>query len=241
MTFPQYPDGEPPRFKPHLPEQQPRPPQGQDQDPWPTQPPRQMLYGQPYQGQYSWPQPPHAQQPDPDQPDAQRTPYAPPLDQLYQPHTPLSDPPRRRRRALTFLALAAVFLLIAGVTFAIRSRELHAASPAAVRTAATSAAASFSSAPAPHTVATFTGSGQEITPQFTVTSTWQLVYSFNCEAFGSQGIFQVNEDSGTDFSLSVNDLAMSMSATRWAYDDSGTHYLQINSECAWKVQIVDEP
>ena len=94
--------------------------------------------------------------------------------------------------------------------------------------------------PAAHAVATFTGSGQEVTPQFTVTSTWELVYSFNCEAFGSPGIFQVNEDSGTDFSLSVNDLGMIESASRWAYDDGGTHYLQISSECAWKVEIVDE-
>jgi hypothetical protein len=34
---------------------------------------------------------------------------------------------------------------------------------------------------------------------------------------------------------------MSKSASTWAYDDGGTHYLEINSECAWKVKVVDEP
>jgi len=243
MTYPQYPGGEPPgrpRSMPRAPEQQPRPPQGQDQEAWPTQPPRPIPYGQRYPGQYSWPQPAYPQQPHPGPPHAQ-PPYTPPLDQLYQqPAPPPGRPPPRRRRVITALALAGAFFLIAAATFAIRSRELHAASPGAVSTAATSAAASSSPVPALHTVATFTGSGADVTPQFTVTSTWELVYSFNCEAFGSPGIFQVNEDSGTDFSLSVNDLGMIKSASRWAHDDAGTHYLQISSECTWKVGIVDE-
>jgi len=92
-----------------------------------------------------------------------------------------------------------------------------------------------------HTVATFTGSGQQNTPRFTVTATWKLVYSFNCESFGQSGNFQVYEDGGNDFNLSVNDLAMSKSASTWAYDDAGTHFLQVNSECAWKMKVVDEP
>ena len=90
------------------------------------------------------------------------------------------------------------------------------------------------------TVATFTGSGQQNTRKFTVTSTWKLVYSFNCSEFGTSGNFQVYEDGGNDFNLSVNDLAMSKSASTWAYDDGGTHYLQVNSECSWKVKVVDE-
>lgn len=89
-------------------------------------------------------------------------------------------------------------------------------------------------------MATFAGSGQENTPRFTVTSTWKLDYSFSCQAFGSAGNFQVFEDGGSDFALSVNDLAMSKSASTWAYNDAGTHYLQINSECAWTVKVVNE-
>ena len=39
----------------------------------------------------------------------------------------------------------------------------------------------------------------------------------------------------------VNDLALSKSASTWAYNDGGTHYLEFNSECSWKVKVVDEP
>ena len=77
--------------------------------------------------------------------------------------------------------------------------------------------------------------------RFTVTDTWKLVYSFNCSSFGSRGNFQVYEDGGKDFNLSVNDLAMSKSSSTWAYNDGGTHYLEINSECSWKLEVVDEP
>jgi hypothetical protein len=111
-----------------------------------------------------------------------------------------------------------------------------AASPAAASSSPAAAAADA------RTVATFTGSGQQNTAQFTVTSTWKLVYSFNCEAFGSAGNFQVYEDGGSDFNgVSVNDLAMSKSASTWAYNDGGAHYLQVNSECAWEMKVVDEP
>lgn len=112
-------------------------------------------------------------------------------------------------------------------------------SPTAVASTSTSASATPAAATA-RTVATFSGSGQENTPRFTVTDTWKLVYSFNCSSFGSSGNFQ-DGDGGNDFNLSVNDLAMSKSSSTWAYNDGGTHYLQINSECSWKVKVVDEP
>ena len=52
----------------------------------------------------------------------------------------------------------------------------------------------------------------------------------------------MSEDGGSDVTgVSVNDRAASKSASAWANDDAGTHYLQINSECAWKVKVVDEP
>jgi hypothetical protein len=41
--------------------------------------------------------------------------------------------------------------------------------------------------------------------------------------------------------VAVNDLAMSKSASTWVYGDGGTRYLQINSECSWKVKVIDEP
>jgi hypothetical protein len=145
----------------------------------------------------------------------------------------------------SLIAIGAMF--VAGfVTGTVMShgRDVPAASPADSPAAAASAAASSSPAgsPAASTVATFTGSGQENTPRFTVTSTWKLVYSFNCSDLGQAGNFAVLEDGGADYSgVSADDLAVSKSASTWGYDDAGTHYLQIDSECAWKVQVVDEP
>ena len=37
----------------------------------------------------------------------------------------------------------------------------------------------------------------------------------------------------------VNDLAASKQTNSWAYDNAGTRHLQINSECAWTVEVVD--
>jgi hypothetical protein len=117
-----------------------------------------------------------------------------------------------------------------------------AAAPAATQAANQPAApASSAAAVKPQLVATFSGSGIQNTPRFTVSSTWKLDYSFSCSSFGSAGNFQVYEDGGNDFGgVSVNDLAMSKTSSTWAYNDGGTHYLEINSECDWTVKILDE-
>jgi hypothetical protein len=114
---------------------------------------------------------------------------------------------------------------------------------------ATTPAAVPSSAPAPpsssppslagKTVATFSGSGIENTPKFTVTDTWKLSYSFDCSTFGYKGNFQVYEDGGFS-GVTVNDLATSKSGSTYAYGDAGTHYLEVNSECSWSVKVIDE-
>ena len=148
----------------------------------------------------------------------------------------------------TLAAICATFAL--GVVIAgIKSHE--SGSPAAssgseptTSSAARPAAASSSpaAAAAANTVATFTGSGTENTPRFTVTSTWRLVYSFSCSNFGQAGNFAVLEDGGNDFNgVTVDDLALSKSASTWAYNDAGTHHLEIDSECAWTVKVVAEP
>ena len=206
-----YPPDEPPRRPPFTP-----PPQ----QPWPPQ-------GQQPQG----PWPPYGQQP-----------YPPP-----QQYAPPPQPPRRRRhRGLRIFAFSSAGLFIAVVAIVIAANGSKSTpGPAAATSAtapATPAASSSPAAAAARTVATFTGSGQETTPRFTVTATWKLVYSFSCAAFGQAGNFQVFEDGGNDLNgVSVNDLAMSKSASTWAYGDAGTHYLAINSECSWKVKIIDEP
>jgi hypothetical protein len=91
------------------------------------------------------------------------------------------------------------------------------------------------------TVATFSGSGIENTPKFTVTDTWKLDYTFDCSSFGTSGNFIVNEDGGADFTgASVNELGAGKSGSTYAYGDAGTHYLQVNSECSWSVKVIDE-
>ncbi|MGH3291143.1 MAG: helix-turn-helix domain-containing protein [Trebonia sp.] len=114
--------------------------------------------------------------------------------------------------------------------------------PAAQASVPPPAPAAPSSSPpslAGKTIATFSGSGIENTPKFTVPDTWKLDYSFDCSNFGYKGNFQVYEDGGFS-GLTVSDLAMSKSGSTYAYDDAGTHYLEINSECSWQVQVIDE-
>ena len=144
-----------------------------------------------------------------------------------------------------------VVMFVAGLvigTVMSHGRGVPAASPAnspAASAAAVTAAASSPPAARPataNTVATFTGSGTENTARFTVTSTWKLVYSFSCSNFGQAGNFAVLEDGGNDFNgVTVNDLEISKSASTWAYNDAGTHYLEVDSECAWTAEVVDEP
>jgi hypothetical protein len=98
-----------------------------------------------------------------------------------------------------------------------------------------------SAAPATHTtrtIATFTGSGVENTPKFTVGDTWKLVYSFNCSSFGQAGNFMVDEDDSLMSNLHVNDMALRKHGTTWSYGDAGTHFLNVDSECSWKIKVV---
>ncbi|MGH3189702.1 MAG: hypothetical protein ACRDOL_21060 [Streptosporangiaceae bacterium] len=260
-----------PSFTPNPPQGQQWPPQ-QYQDPYPPGPPPPPYGHAPYQpyaqqqepyGQQPRPpQGPHEawrqyyqQAPGPQQPYPPQQPYAPQQQQPYQPPGQMPPPGRRARRKswmgrhrfLTGLIGLAAFV---GIIVAATSGGKQPAAPAAAvsspaATAQATATASASASPASvkaRTVATFTGSGTQKTPRFAVTSTWKLVYSFNCASFGMAGNFQVFEDGGSDFNgVSVNDLAMSKSSSTWAYSDAGSHYLEINSECSWKVKVVDEP
>ena len=218
-------------------------------------------YGQaPYQGQPQQPypqgQPPYGQQPGP-YPQQGQNPWQP---------QPAYQPPGRPRRRKSWPARHKVLTVLGGVIglivvisvasaaaggshpsgspAAASSTQAPAASTATATATATAAPSATHSAPAAgaRTVAAFTGSGTEKTRRFTVTDTWKLTYSFNCAEFGQSGNFQVFEDGGSDFSgVEVNDLAMSKSSSTWAYNDSGTHYLEINSECSWKLKVIDEP
>ena len=244
--------------QPQYPPQQPNvPPEPYGQQAYP---PGQPQYGQ--QGGYpGQPQQPTA----PGQPPyGQQAPYPQQNQGFYgQPPRPPYGPPVRRpgkswlRRHKVLTVIGSVFglFVVLGVIGAVAGggqktpqAAVAASSSAATAQAATATASATPSATrsapaaAARTVATFTGSGTQTTSRFTVTDTWKLVYSFNCATFGQSGNFQVFEDGGSDFSgVTVNDLAMSKSSSTWAYNDGGRHYLEINSECSWKVKVVDEP
>ena len=207
------------------------PPQGQ---PWPQQgyqPPQGPPPGPPP----GW-QPGYGQQP----------PWGP--QPGYQPPQP---PPRKpwiaRHKVLSgLIAFGCLIVLImvansggSSSSSGAANTATQAAAPSSAAAATAPPSASPSKTPVAHTVATYSGSGIENTPQFTVTATWKLDYSFDCSNFGYQGNFIVMED-GTFGAMSVNGLAMSKSGSSYAYNDGGTHYLEINSECSWSVKIVDE-
>jgi hypothetical protein len=204
------------------PPQPPYPPQGQPWAPPGYQPP---------QGPPGWQQPGYGQQP----------PWGP--QPGYQPPQP---PPRKpwiaRHKVLTGLIAFGCLIVIIIAANAGGSSSSSSAGSTATQAAAPSSAPGTTAPPppsfTPHTVATYSGSGIENTPKFTVTASWKLAYSFDCSNFGTSGNFQVFEDGG--FNILTNDLAASKSASTMQYSDAGTHYLQINSECSWTVKIVDE-
>jgi hypothetical protein len=113
------------------------------------------------------------------------------------------------------------------------------------------AAAAPSSAPvpapaksqAPVIIAKYSGSGIENTPPFTTPSDWHLSWWYSCTSFGQSGNFIVLEydtDGSIDFSgASVNELGTGKGpVATYVYGDAGQHYLSVNSECAWQVDIV---
>ncbi|GHF28981.1 hypothetical protein GCM10010218_07670 [Streptomyces mashuensis] len=91
----------------------------------------------------------------------------------------------------------------------------------------------------PRTVLTESGSGIKSTAKFTVSGDWDLRYSYDCSSFGTDGNFIVSEG-GTLGNTLVNELgAQGKDVTHRL--DGGTKYLEVNSECSWKVEAVDLP
>jgi hypothetical protein len=91
----------------------------------------------------------------------------------------------------------------------------------------------------PAVIASFSGSGIENTARFTVTGDWTLKWSYDCSGFGDTGNFIVDEDGGGDFSgANVNELGPGGHGETHVYNDSGRHYLSMNSECSWTAKVV---
>ena len=84
------------------------------------------------------------------------------------------------------------------------------------------------------------GSGTKSTQKFTAGGDWDLNWSYDCSNFGAQGNFQVMiYDGSGSLSFSnamVNQLGKSGSDVEH-YHNSGTYYLEVNSECKWHVTV----
>ncbi len=94
--------------------------------------------------------------------------------------------------------------------------------------------------PQPITLLDISGSGGKSTQVFTVPSNeWQLGYTYDCSSFGDQGNFQVyiyNSDGSMSDAQGVNELGKSGSDTEY-YHQSGSYYLEVNSECSWTIKV----
>jgi hypothetical protein len=211
-----------PQYQPSAQQYQPQP---QFTQPQQYQPPQ---YAPP---QYAPPQFPPAQYP------PQYPPQFPPQ---YAP-----QPQRRRHTARNVLAGSGALIAVI-IVISVAANSGHSAQTAGSPQVAAPAKAAAPGQPAAKaaavakTVATFSGSGVQSTPPFTVTPTWRLDYKFDCSTFGYKGNFIVMEDGGLTGAMDVNTLAMSKAGTSYAYNDAGQHYLKIDSECSWSVKVIDE-
>lgn len=93
--------------------------------------------------------------------------------------------------------------------------------------------------PKPYTVLTETGNGIKTTRTFKVHDDWDLYYSFNCANFGGQGNFAVTNDTTGD--VYVNALAAKGKDVTHEHNGDGSMALSIDSECDWRIKVVQLP
>lgn len=93
--------------------------------------------------------------------------------------------------------------------------------------------------PKPATLLTFKGSGIKNSAKFSTGNDWTIHWSYNCASFfGGKGNFIVDVYDGGDYNgTSVNELGKSGHDTAPVYDDAGSHYLSVNSECPWHITV----
>lgn len=184
--------------------------------------------------------------------------YQQPYRQSYRPPFPYRPPARARSgagvgRALGIAVLGAAFVAIVAVIAgsiaysakhrtqtATISAQTDAGSTAPTAGAASNAAAgsgpASSVAPAEAVVLSLSGSGEQTTQDFTTGSDWGVSYSYDCSSFGMQGNFVVSDERGVPL---ANTLGTSGSATTYEHGDPGRHYLEVDSECSWTLQVTD--
>lgn len=93
---------------------------------------------------------------------------------------------------------------------------------------------------APQVLLAISGSGIKGTEKFTTQGNdWDLKYSYDCSGFGQQGNFAVEVKGGDNSFTGLpgpNELGMRGSDVDH-FHQGGTFYLEINSECAWRIEV----
>lgn len=174
--------------------------------------------------------------------------YGPPPQ--YQPYMPQQQAPRPNRVrngcliAAGCVAGGIVLLIIIGAVLSAANKTAGNGNGTVAQSspASTGTTPRVSSTAKPATtakvLATFSGTGVENTAKFTVSGTWKLKWSYNCATLGSSGNFIVLEDGSAAGAVTVNELGNGGHGVTYGYNDSGRHYLDVNSECPWTVKVV---
>jgi hypothetical protein len=217
---------------------------GQPTEQW-QQPPQQPAY--PPQSAPPVYGAPYGQQP-------YSAPPAPPYSAL-----PVGAPPTPKKNRTGVVVLAVVIgavVLMCGVIVAVANSAGNKTNNAANTTndtatiqrsapaAASPEAASPTPPPAPpkpKTIYTLKGKGIKKTAKFTTPDEWTLRYTYDCSKFlGGTGNFVVTENDGGGGlqDLLVNELDKKGNDSVPQHNDSGEHYLEVNSECSWTITVV---
>jgi hypothetical protein len=182
----------------------------------------------------------------------------PPIDYRFGALPPAPPAPPKKARVpllVMLIAIAATALICGGGGIAIGSSgnstttaqttatatatvTAKAVAPGTTTAPAAKATTTPKAKPTSHTLISFSGNGIKNSPKFKTTSDWTIHYSYNCANFGQSGNFAITYyTDGSLEDVAVNELKKKGSGTAPIYDDNGTHYLSVNSECSWKVSV----
>jgi hypothetical protein len=94
--------------------------------------------------------------------------------------------------------------------------------------------------PAPKVLFQQAGSGTASSQNFTAPTNWNVTWTYDCSAFGSEGNFQVLvSQAGTGSMASLEDTPVNQLGPKGSgvqhYHYGGKLYLEMNSECTWTV------
>ena len=81
------------------------------------------------------------------------------------------------------------------------------------------------------------GNGMKNLPPFTTSTPWNLIYRYDCSAYGGTGNFAVYDNDPNNLGVLANELSSGGSQTQYQ-TTVGSHQLQVNSECSWSLRAV---